>query len=80
MSNVIVGDVEMGYKFNPYFNFYGFHRSNSSYYTRTELPYKQGIGVKLTKDFDSFRDLFPHKKKKVNDTVQRKTTPIPSNK
>lgn len=80
MSNVLVGDVEMGYKFNPYFNFYGFHRSNSSYYTRTELPYKQGVGVKLTKDFDSFRDLFPRKRKKANDTVQRKSVPIPSNK
>lgn len=75
MSNVLVGDVEMGYKFNPYFNFYGFHRSNSSYYTRTELPYKQGVGVKLTKDFDTFRDLFPRKKKKASNTTQRKTPP-----
>ena len=58
-GNVLVGDVEVGYRFNPTFNFYGFHRSNTSFYTRTELPYKQGIGIKLTKDFDSFYDLFP---------------------
>lgn len=79
MSNVLVGDVEMGYKFNPYLNLYGFHRSNSSYYTRTELPYKQGVGIKLTKDFDTFRDLLP-RKKKSSDTLRRKAAPIPSDK
>lgn len=57
-SNTLVGDVEVGYKFTPYFNFYGFHRTNTSYYTRTELPYKQGLGVELSKDFDSFGELF----------------------
>ena len=57
--NVLVGDVEAGYRFNPYFNSYGFHRSNTSFYTRTEMPYKQGIGIKLTKDFDNIYDLFP---------------------
>lgn len=63
-NNTLVGDVEIGYKMNPYFNFYGFHRTNTSYYTRTELPYKQGVGVKLTKDFDSFLDLIPWIRKK----------------
>lgn len=65
-SNTLVGDVEVGYKFTPYFNFYGFHRTNTSYYTRTELPYKQGVGVELSKDFDSFRDLFSSWFKKSN--------------
>lgn len=64
-SNTIVGDVKVGYKFNPYFNFYGFHRTNTSYYTRTELPYKQGLGVELSKDFDNLRDLAPWLFKKV---------------
>ncbi len=66
-NSTLVGDVEIGYKFTPYFDFYGFHRTNTSYYTRTELPYKQGLGVKLTKDFDTFYDLFPwlRKKKKI---------------
>lgn len=59
MANVLVGDVEMGYRFSPSFNFYGFHRTNTSYFTRNELPYKQGIGIKLSRDFDSFYDLFP---------------------
>lgn len=63
-TRTLVGDVEVGYKFNPYFNFYGFHRSNTSYYTRTELPYKQGLGVKLSKDFDSIYELFPWMRKK----------------
>ncbi len=63
-NSTLVGDVEIGYKFNPYFDFYGFHRTNTSYYTRTELPYKQGVGVKLSKDFDSFRDILPQLRKK----------------
>ncbi|MBR3725772.1 MAG: translocation/assembly module TamB domain-containing protein [Bacteroidales bacterium] len=58
-ANVLVGDVEVGYKFNPFFHFYGFHRSNTSYYTRTEMPYKQGVGIKLSKDFDNISELFP---------------------
>ena len=64
MANVLVGDVEMGYRFTPFFNFYGFHRTNTSYFTRNELPYKQGIGIKLSKDFDTFYDLFPWLKPK----------------
>lgn len=64
MSNVLVGDVEMGYRFSPFFNFYGFHRTNTSYFTRNELPYKQGVGIKLSKDFDSLYDLFPWLKPK----------------
>lgn len=63
-SNVLVGDVEVGYKFNPYFRFYGFHRTNTSYYTRTELPYKQGLGIKLSKDFNNIYELFPWLRKK----------------
>lgn len=76
-SNTIVGDVKVGYKFNPYFNFYGFHRTNTSYYTRTELPYKQGIGVELSKDFDNLRDLVPwlFKKNKALPTKQTPSTP-----
>ena len=58
-SDILVGDVVAGYKITPYIHMYGFHRNNTSYYTRTELPYKQGVGVKLTKDFDTFSDLVP---------------------
>ncbi len=69
-SNVLVGDVEVGYKFNPYFRFYGFHRSNTSYYTRTELPYKQGLGIKLSKDFNNIYELFPWlRRKKDTETL-----------
>ena len=67
-ANVLVGDVEAGYRFTPYFNVYGFHRSNTSYYTRTELPYKQGLGVKLSKDFDHFYDLLPWLRRKKEGT------------
>ena len=69
-SNVLVGDVEVGYKFNPYFRFYGFHRNNTSYYTRTELPYKQGLGIKLSKDFNNIYELFPWlRRKKDTQTI-----------
>ena len=64
MVNELVGDVEMGYRFTPFFNFYGFSRSNTSYFTRNELPYKQGVGIKLSKDFDSLYDIFPWLKPK----------------
>ena len=63
-ANVLVGDVVAGYKINPYLHVYGFHRSNTSYYTRTELPYKQGAGLKWTKDFNTIYDLFPWLRKK----------------
>lgn len=63
-QSTLVGDVEIGYKFTPNFDFYGFHRTNTSYYTRTELPYKQGLGVKLSKDFDSFYELLPWLRRK----------------
>lgn len=61
LSNVLVGDVMVGYKINPSFSFYGFHRTNTSYYSRSEIPYKQGIGLKWTKDFDRLSDLFRKK-------------------
>lgn len=76
MANVLVGDVEMGYRFSPFFNFYGFHRTNTSYFTRNELPYKQGFGIKLTKDFDSLYDLFPWLKPK-SPTVTPPDNPLP---
>lgn len=68
-TNVLVGDVVAGYRVTPYFHFYGFHRDNTSYYTRTELPYKQGVGVKLTKSFNTFGDLFPWLRRKSQNTT-----------
>ena len=52
----------VGYKIKPNYSFYGFNRTNTSYYTRNEIPYKQGIGLKWSKDFETFRDLFKPKK------------------
>lgn len=74
-TNVLVGDVVAGYRVTPYFHFYGFHRDNNSYYTRTELPYKQGVGVKLTKSFNTLNDLFPwlRRKSKNNAAGSRPT-------
>ena len=43
---------------------YAYNRTNTNDYTRIDLPYKQGAGLKLTKEFDSWSDLFRKKKKK----------------
>ena len=38
--------------------------TNTNDYTRIDLPYKQGAGMKLTTDFDRWGDLFKSKKSK----------------
>lgn len=72
-ADILVGDVVAGYKITPYIHMYGFHRNNTSYYTRTELPYKQGVGVKLTKDFDSFSEFVPWLRRRGTKEGERKT-------
>lgn len=61
----ITGDVLVGYKIRPNVHFFVFNRSNTNDYTRADQPYKQGMGIKLTKDFDNVRELFTRKKKKA---------------
>lgn len=63
-NNSIIGDVELGYKFTPYIQGLVFDRSNTSFYTRTEVPRKQGIGVKFSKDFNNIFDIFPWMRRK----------------
>ena len=75
MPNVLVGDVEMGYKYTPFVNIYGFHRTNTSYLTRNELPYKQGVGIKLTKDFNTIYDLFPWLRPRKEKSKNKLTAP-----
>ena len=62
-DNNLTGDVLLGYKIRPNIHFFVFNRSNTNDYTRSDLPYKQGLGLKYTKDFDHWRDLFRKKKK-----------------
>ncbi|MBR1516967.1 MAG: translocation/assembly module TamB domain-containing protein [Bacteroidales bacterium] len=54
----LVGDVLVGYKLNPRVHLFVFNRTNTNDFTRAELPYKQGMGLKLTRDFDRWYDLF----------------------
>lgn len=61
-DNGFTGDVLVGYKMNPQLHLFVFNRSNTNDYTRADLPYKQGLGLKFTKDFDRWRDLFKKKK------------------
>lgn len=57
-------DALIGYRVSPVFHLYAYNRTNTNDYTRIDLPYKQGAGMKLTKDFDHWGDLFKKKKSK----------------
>ncbi len=57
-------DALIGYRLSSVLHLYAYNRTNTNDYTRIDLPYKQGLGLKLTKDFDSWGDLFKRKKKK----------------
>lgn len=63
-ANNMTGDMLVGYKLNPRLHLFVFNRSNTNDYTRSDLPYKQGLGLKYTRDFDRLRDFFTFKKKK----------------
>lgn len=62
--NGTVIDALIGYRLSPLVHLYAYNRTNTNDYTRVDLPYKQGVGLKLTKDFDRLTDLFKRKKKK----------------
>lgn len=70
--NGAVIDALLGYRITPMFHLYAYNRTNTNDYTRMDLPYKQGAGLKLTKDFDRWRDLFKHKAKKGQDSGGKK--------
>ena len=57
-ANTAVIDALVGYRISPLVHLFAYNRTNTNDYTRTDLPYKQGIGLKLTKDFDRWTDLF----------------------
>ena len=63
-NNNMTGDVLVGYKINPRLHLFVFNRSNTNDYTRSDLPYKQGVGLKYTRDFDRFVELFHRSKQK----------------
>ena len=62
--NGAVIDALIGYRISPMFHLFAYNRTNTNDYTRIDLPYKQGAGLKLTKDFDRWSDLFKSKKSK----------------
>ncbi len=74
-NNALTGDMLVGYKINPQWHLFVFNRSNTNDYTRSYLPYKQGVGIKYTRDFDRFGDLFRRRNKSGKtavDTTQTK--------
>lgn len=62
--NGAVIDALIGYRISPMFHLFAYNRTNTNDYTRIDLPYKQGAGLKITKDFDRWSDLFKSKKNK----------------
>lgn len=62
-ANGTVIDALVGYRISPLVHLFAYNRTNTNDYTRTDLPYKQGVGLKLTKDFDSWAHLFGHSSK-----------------
>jgi len=71
-NNTLMGDVEVGFRFNPYVRFYAFHRNNTSYFSRNDLPYKQGLGFKISKDFDALSEFFAPRRKETDTTQSKK--------
>ncbi len=70
----LTGDLLIGRKFTPQLHGYVFNRSNTNDYTRSDLPYKQGLGVKFVRDYDRWRDLFRSSKKTHKREQQRKNS------
>ena len=63
--NNLIGDMLVGYKINPNFHLFVFNRNTSNDYTRSDLPYKQGVGIKFTHDFDRIDELFRRRRNKT---------------
>lgn len=59
-------DALIGYRISPLVHIFAYNRTNTNDYTRMDLPYKQGIGLKLTKDFDRWDEMLGLKAKKKN--------------
>lgn len=63
-GNSAVIDALIGYRLSPLVHLFAYNRTNTNDYTRMDLPYKQGVGLKLTKDFNRWSELFAPKRKK----------------
>ena len=57
-------DALLGYRITPMVHIYAYNRTNTNDYTRMDLPYKQGVGLKLTKDFDRWDEMLGLRKKR----------------
>ena len=71
-ANTIIGDVLVGYKISPNFHLVAFNRSNANDYTKQDMPYTQGVGVKYSRDFDTWKSLFANRKKKKGKSLDAK--------
>ena len=60
-------DALIGYRLSPLVHLFAYNRTNTNDYTRIDLPYKQGIGLKLTKDFERWANLFRRSDRRKRD-------------
>ncbi|MBR1851515.1 MAG: translocation/assembly module TamB domain-containing protein [Bacteroidales bacterium] len=67
-GSTLVGDLLVGWRVTPALHLFAYNRSNTNDYTRVDMPFKQGVGLKLTKDFDRWSELFFRKKKQKQGT------------
>jgi hypothetical protein len=75
-TNSITGDFDAEYKITDKLRFKVFNRYNNPYTSGkgVGIPYTQGIGIFLKKDFDGFADLF--RKKEKSDIIKKDKTQI----
>lgn len=74
-QNQIVGNVTVEFKVNTKgsIRVKAFNRSNDQNLLKNSAPYTQGIGISYRKEFDSWRDLFPKRKKKQKNSTENDT-------
>ena len=65
-ANTPIIDATLSYRLNPLVYLFVYNRTNTNDYTRIDLPYKQGAGLRLSKDFDRWGDLFRRKRSKTS--------------
>ena len=65
-NTTLIGDMLVGYKITPYLHVIVFNRSNVNDYTKQNLPYTQGVGLKYTHSFDTWKNFFRSRNKQTD--------------
>ncbi len=71
-NTTLIGDMLVGYKITPYLHVIVFNRSNVNDYTKQNLPYTQGVGLKYTHSFDTWKNFFRNRSKQADKNNSKK--------